>query len=176
MTLAAVKDTLSKHEVSFTQVEYDCEKSYLQHVVMFPNIKNTSPHKVTALVIQSKNGKKDLELQFVFKNGDFIFRELWFGSYCYEMFDYNEEQLSDALLSNISEAMQGRISVIVSNNLKKRKWNADAGFVLYDDGDKSEFENAVRRIENKKPLIDRLFKAEYQYEIYNWDSYRLVIQ
>lgn len=63
--------------------------------------KNAKPCKVIALIIRSNNGRNDIELQFNAVYYNFYFEELWFGSYSFEMYNYNEEMLDDDLLERI---------------------------------------------------------------------------
>lgn len=82
------------------------------------------------MLIKSNNGKKNIELQFNAVGDVFRFEELWFGDYCYEMFDYNEDMLADDLIRNILEIKQGNFIVIVLNDLRRKRRLSDACFDL----------------------------------------------
>ena len=110
---------------------------------------------------------------------EFRFEELSFGDYCFEMFDYNEEMLADALLNRIKEIQSGNFVVIIANNLKNRHWLGDACFDLNDDDDafgRQGFEKAMGRINKPKGLLSRLFRTQKQYEIYDWNTYQCIVK
>lgn len=179
MTLAEAEELLNKHNISFEPIEYETEKMYWQHAMLFPYTANAKPCKVTALVIKSKNDKKDIELQFNAVDHEFVFEELRFGGYCYEMFDIPEDTLPTDLIEKITEIMQGNLTIIVLNDLKKKRWNGDACFDRNDDDDvfgEAGFQKALQRIENRKSLFTKLFRHQKQYEIYDWNTYRCVIK
>ena len=179
MTLNDVKILLSENNIVFDVREYENEAAYWHHVSMFPYTKNAKPCKVIALIIQSNNGRIDIELQFNAIDNNFRFEELWFGGYSFEMFDCNEEMLADDLLDRIKEIQSGNFVVIYANDLKKRSWLGDACFDLNGEDDafgRSGFEKALERIRKPKGLISKLFKTQKQYEIYDWNTYQCIVK
>lgn len=179
MTLNDVKMLLSKNNISYELYEFENEAAYIHHAILFPYTKNAKNCKVIALTIASNNKKKNIELQFNAVDNNYIFEELRFGDFGFEMFDYNEEMLTDDLLNRINEIQGGSFAVIVANNLKSRRWLGDACFDLSDDDDcfgKHGFEKAMKRIKNPKGFIARLFKSQKQYEIYDWNSYQCIVK
>ena len=132
-----------------------------------------------ALVIPAVNGVMDIELQFNQVRGEYIFDDMYFGDYCFEMFDYNPDMLEADLLENIGRIVDGKMAVIVRNDLKRKRWLGDAGFDLSDDDNvfgEPGFRAAVARIEKPKTLWQKLTGQREQYEIYDWRTYRRVIK
>ena len=179
MTLNDAKILLSENNIVFDVREFENEAAYWRHVSMFPYTKNAKTCKVIALIIRSNNGRNDIELQFNAVDSTFHFEELWFGSYSFEMFDYNKEMLADDLLDRIKEIQSGQFVVIIANDLKKRTWLGDACFDLNDDDDafgRGGFDKAMERINKPKGLISRLLRTQKQYDIYDWNTYRCIVK
>ena len=179
MTLFEAKKLLTENNLTFEISEFEDEATYWHHTMLFPYTKNARNCKVLALIISSNNGKKNIELQFNAVDDDFLFEELRFGDFCFEMFDYKEEILANDLLNHINEIKGGAFSVIVANDLKNKKWLADSSFDLKDDDDlfgKHGFEKAVQKIHAPKGFISKLLKTKKQYEIYDWNTYQCIIK
>ena len=179
MTLFEAKKLLTENNFVFETREFEDEATYWHHTMLFPYTKNAKNCKVIALIITSNNGKKNIELQFNAVDDDFLFEELRFGDFCFEMFDYKEEILANDLLNHINEIKGGAFSVIVANDLKNKKWLADSCFDMKDDDDhfgKPGFEKAIQIIQAPKSFISKLLKASKQYEIYDWNIYQCIIQ
>ena len=179
MTLFEAKKLLTKNDFVFEIREFEDEATYWHHTTLFPYTKNARNCKVLALIISSNNGKKNIELQFNAVDDDFLFEELRFGDFCFEMFDYKEEMLADDLLDRIKEITNGNFTVIIKNDLKNKKWLADACFDLDDDDDafgRQGFEKAIQRIRQPKGFISKLLKSKLQYEIYNWNTYDCIVK
>ncbi len=178
MTLYKAKELLSENNIPYEMCEFDDEATYWHHTTLFPHTKNAKKCKVIALIIKSNNEKKNIEIQFNSFDDDFLFEELYFGDYSFEMFDYNEDMLSNDLLSRINEIQSGDFVVIVANNLKNKSWLGDSCFDLNDDDvfGNAGFEKAMQRIKKPKGFISRLFKSKKQYEIYDWNTYHCIIK
>ena len=179
MTLNAAKKLLSENNIVFDVCEYENETAYWHHRALFPYTKNARNCKVATLIIASNNKKKSIELQFNDMGNGFRFEELSFGDYCFEMFDYNEEMLSDDLLDRIKEIQSGSFVVIIVNDLKNRRWLGDACFDLNDNDDafgRQGFEKAIEWINKSKRLLSRLFRTQKQYEIYDWNTYQCIVK
>lgn len=180
MNLNEAELLLSKHNISFELQEYENEKEYWHHISLFPDTKKAKSCKVIAIIIKSNNGNKDLELQFNEDNGDFYFVELYFGDYCYEEFDVLEEMLAEDIMIHITEVLDGNFTVIVVNDLKKKRWVGDLCFDLNDSDDvffgKQEFEKMLKKINKPIGFWDKVLKSKKQYEIYDWNSYKCIIK
>ena len=179
MTLTEAKELLMKNDITFEELEFETEAEYWLHAVSFPYIKNAKSCKVKAIIIKSNNEKKNIELQFNDVDGVYCFEELYFGDYCFEMFDYNDEEvLANDLISNILEIKQGNLRIINLTDLTKKRWLADACFDLNDDDASGEvdFQKAMKRIEKPKSFLSKLKKSKKQYEIYDWNTYQCIIK
>lgn len=177
MTLDEAKELLQENNIPYEISKFENEAEYWRHVVLFPNTKYAKPCKVIALIIHSKNGKKNIELQFNERGGTFYFVDLQFGDFDFEMFDYNEDMLSDDLLNHINEIISGNFIVIAANDIKKRRWLGDACFDLNDDDfGKEDFQIAMQRIQKPKGFFSRLFRITTQYEIYDWNAYQCIVK
>ena len=179
MTLDEAEALLCENNISYELHKFKNEAEYWHHTALFPYTKNAKPCKVIAAVIKSNNGKKNIELQFSLINDVFYFEELWFGEYCFEMFDCNEDMLAEELIRNISKIKQGNFIVIVLNDISIKRWIADACFDLCEDDDdfgKPGYQKALQRINKPKGLISKLLRLKKQYEIYDWNTYRCIIK
>lgn len=176
MTLNEAKALLSENNISFELHEFNNEAEYWRHTILFPHTKNAKSCKVIAIIIKSNNGKKDIELQFNAVGDVFLFEELRFGDYCYEMFDYNEDMLANDLIRSILEIKQGNMIMIVLNGIRKKRLLADACFDLSDDNDVFRFQKALQRIKKTKGLFSKLLRVKKQYEIYDWNSYQCIVK
>ena len=179
MTLFEAKKLLTENNLTFEISGFEDEATYWHHTMLFPYTKNARNCKVLALIITSNNGKKNIELQFNAVDDDFLFEELRFGDFCFEMFDYKEEILANVLLDHINKIKGGAFSVIVANDLKNKKWLADSCFDLKCDDDlfgKLGFEKSIQQIRAPKDFISKLLKTKKQYEIYDWNTYQCIIK
>lgn len=182
MTLIEAKELLRANSISFEQCEYTSEADYWYHTMMISNSKNAKSCKVVALVIKSKNGHNNLELQFNEKDGDFLFYDLWFGGYSFEKFDVAEEMLADDIIRQISEVQQGTMVFVTVYALSRKGkiWISDKIFDRNDSDDdwfgETGFQKTMRHIQKRKGYLTRLFQIKMQYEIYNWISYQCIIK
>lgn len=179
MTLKGAKQILNENNIPFSETFYESEASFLIDTFHFACTKRAKTCKVIALIIYSNNGKKNLRLQFNKTDDEFLFEDLFFGGFNYEMFDYNEEMLPNDLIKEIKDAMSGKLHIIEAYDLKKKKWFFDGAYLESDDesiNQIEEFNKTVQRIEKEKSFIKKLFKTKNQYEIFDWNSYRTVIK
>ena len=179
MTLNEAKVLLSKNSISFELCEFQNEAEYLHHTMLFPYTKNTERCKVIAIIIRSKNKKKNIELQFNAVDDIFRFEELWFGNYYYEMFDVKNEFLADDLLARIVEIKSGNFTVISANDIRKKCWLGDAYFARNDDDvffGEPGFQKTIQRIQKPKGFFAKISRSVKQYEIYDWNTYQCIIK
>lgn len=179
MTLTEAKMLLEKHRIPFEIVQYENEAAYWHHTTPFPYTKNARPCQVIALVIPSVNGVKHIELQFNQSRREFLFEELRFGGYSFEMFDHAPETLEMDLMDYIFQIADGKLAVIEYNDLKHKRWRGDACFFMDDADDvfgAPGFREAVERIDAKKSLWNRLRGAQMQYDIYDWHTHRRIVK
>lgn len=174
MTLEQAKKLLADNNIQYNLIEFENEAEYWFHTMKYPYTKNARPCKVTALSIPSVNSKMNIELQFNEDGGVFRFEDMLFGAFSYEMGDIKEEFLTDEILSLINDIKSGSVAVIAANDLKRKKWLFDGSYDLNDDS--FMFEKTVERIDKPKSVFERLIKSKKQYEIYDWNTYRLVVK
>ncbi len=179
MTLIEAKILLERNRIPYHTAQYENEAEYWHHCMPFPYTDNARKCPVIALVIPSVNGVKDIELQFNRHRGEFVFRDLWFGGYSFEMFNYDPELLEADLLEFIGQIVDGSLAIIESNNLKKKRWRGDACFDLTDDDDVfgvRGYREATAKIEAPKTFWQKLRKTRIQYDIYDWRTHRQIVK
>ena len=179
MTLTDAKILLEKRRIPYQTAKYESEAEYWRHLMRFPYTRNSRKCKITALVIPSVNGMKDIELQFSPLRGEYVFDELYFGDFGFDLSNYDPDLLEVDILEIIGQIVDGKMAVIVSNDLKRKRWLGDARFDLTDDDNvfgAPGFREAVAKIEKPKTLWQKLTGQQKQYEIYDWRTYRRVIK
>lgn len=174
MTLLEVKVLLYNNNIPYDCVVYENESEFLSHIVMFPTTIQATLHKITSLVIRSNNGKTNIELVFSQADEDFLFEELFFGEYSFELFDFDEALIADQIISNIKAIMGGCFAFISANDLKHRCWLGDACYDLMNS--RNDYDATLRRIQKPKGFLAKLTHSKIQYEIYDWNTYRTVIK
>lgn len=193
MTLHDAKVLLSENNIDFQICEYENEAAFYLHTSLFPHIENASSCKVTTLMIASKNQKKNIEIQFNYVDNEYRFVDLCFGDFFFFLLDdYEdllaegrlaeasraEELLVDELLSCIKLIQSGNYVVMNEHDLKKRRWLGYSCFNLNSDDaifGRQGFEKAMEQISKPKGLLSRLFGTQKQYEIFDWNTYRCIV-
>ena len=179
MTLTEAKTLLERRRIPYQTAQYEDEAAYWRHLMTFPYTRSARKCKIIALVIPSVNGVKDIELQFSRHQGQYVFDELYFGSYCFEMSDYDPDLLEADLLDNIGQIVGGKVAVITAENLKKKRWLGDSRFDLTEDDNVfglQGFRDAVAQIEAPKTFWQKLTGRKTQYDIYDWRTYRQIVK
>lgn len=179
MLLEEAKMLLAENNIPFELQEHQNEKEYWHHKMQFAYTDNAKECKVVAMIVKSNNGNKNIELQFNSVNNNFIFDDMCFGGFSYELFDIPEEELSAEMISIITEIMKGNLAIITVNNLKKKHLMGDACFNLNDDDNtfgKPGFEKAIDYIKKPQGFLKKFVKPQRQYEIYDWNTYQCIIK
>lgn len=179
MTLIEAKTMLEKRRIPYQTAQYENEGEYCRHLTPFPNRKNTRNCQIIALVIPAVNGVKDIELQFIRKRGEYVFEELWFGGYGFEMFNADPDLLEADLLDLIGQIVDRRLGVIEINDLRKKRWKSTLCFDLSDDDDvfgAQGFRDTLEQIDAHKTFWQKLSGQRIQYDIYDWLNYRRVVK
>ena len=174
MTIENAKKILNNENIAFIETVYASEKDYWIKSEDFKNasFKNAREIKVATLVIVSNNKHKDLTLQFFEKDNQFEFDDLLFGSYSFEMFDYNPNMLAHDLIHNIKLVMSGNAKAIKAYN-KAKRISATGLFDISDDADVEDLNNILARIEKKKKS---LLGSKKYYDIYDWNTYKTIVK
>ena len=179
MTLDEVKVLLDENEYIYHIDEYENEKQFLEHIYVFPNLKEYEDCRVRSIVILCNNGYKNIEIQFNEIDGEFEFIELLFGEFCFDMFECEPEHVADDLMFHIYQIVAEEIAIITRNDLTKKKWLDDACFSLYDDDPafgEPGFFMAVQNIQRPKSALEEKFTTKKQFEIYTANSYQCIIR
>ena len=179
MTLIEAKTLLEQRRIPYQTAQYESEAEYWKHCTPFPDIKNARSCQVIALVIPAVNDVKDIELQFNRRRGEYIFEELWFGSYNFEMYSYDSALLEADLLEYIGQIVDRKLGVIEISDLRKKRRKSTLCFDLSDDDDvfgSQGFRDTLEQIDTPKTLWQKLSGQRIQYDIYDWLNYRQVIK
>ena len=179
MTLNDAKVLLERKRIPYRTAQYESEAEYLRHLMPSPYIQNVPKYKVTALVIPSVNGVKDIELQFNRVRGPYLFTELWFGGYGFDMFYHEPNILEADLLDTIGRIVDGKLAIIDCFDLKRKRWISDCCYDLTDDDNvfgAPGFEEALAKIEAPKTLWQKLTGQKLQYDIYDWRTHRQIVK
>ena len=179
MTLTDAKILLEKRRIPYQTARYEDEAAYWRHCMPFSNPGQAGNCKVTVLVIPSVNGMKDIELQFNFYRGEFVFEEFYFGGHSFAMSDADPDLLEADLLDLIGQIVDGKMAVILAADLKKKRWISDGCFDLTDSDcvfGAPGFRETVEKIDAPKTLWQKLTGQCIQYDIYDWHSYRQVVK
>lgn len=179
MTLTEAKTLLEKRRIPYQTAQYEDEGAYWRHLMPFPYTQSARKCKITALVIPAVNGVKDIELQFSRSRGEYFFDELYFGGYGFELFDQDPELVEADLLDFIGQIVDGKLAIIVANNLKKKRFVSDGCFDMTDSDSvfgAPGFRDAVAKIEASKTLWQKLTGPKIQYDIYDWRTYRQIVK
>ena len=180
MTLSQAKELLKLNFIPFIEMEFASEVDFLNHISQFPNTKNAKEHKFYALIIQSNNGKKHIELEFEEKDGEYVFWDLWFGDFCFEFFSGDADEDCSYLIEEIQSIQKGNCTIINVTNPKTKRWIADAQFDCNDTDDdmfgKIGFQKAMKRIRKKRTFFKRMFGFRRSYEIYDWITYECIVK
>lgn len=179
MNLNDAKTLLEKRRIPYHMARYESEAEYWQHLMPFPRTANARKCPVTALVIPAPNGVKHIELQFIRSRDDYIFEDLWFGGYSFEMFDYQPDMLEADLLDLIGRIADGKLAVIEANDPKRKRWIMDSCFDLKEDDNvfgAPGFREALSKIEAPKSFWQKLTGKAIQYDIYDWRTHRQIVK
>ena len=180
MTLSQAKELLKSNFMQFTEMEFANEVDFLNHILQFPYTKKAKEHKFYALIIQSNNGKRHIELEFEEKNGEYVFWDLWFGDFCFEFFSGDADEDCSYLIEEIQRIIKGNCTIINVTNPKTKRWIADAQFDRNDTDDdmfgEMGFQKAMKRIRKKRTFFERLFGFRRSYEIYDWNTYECIVK
>ena len=179
MTLLEAKTLLERKRIPYQTAQYENEADYWRHLMPFPYTQSARNCKVTVLVIPAVNGVKDIELQFNRRRGEYIFEDLRFGDFSFEMFNWDPDLLEADLLERIGQIVDGKLAVIERNDLKRKRWGGDACFDLTDDDNvfgATGFREAMAKIEKPKTFWQKLRGQRIQYDIYDWRTYRQIVK
>lgn len=170
MLLDEAKNLLFANHIEFQEQAFENETAFLRSLgELCPGGR---PCAVAALTIPCKNGRKDISLHFIEESGRFLFEDLWFGDFSFELFDLDEESLPGELLQTITDILEGKSAVITAKNLKNRRLVWDG----YFDKDDPGYKKRLQRIQAPKHFWKRLLHSQTRYEIFDYYDYRCMIK
>lgn len=179
MTLLEAKILLERKRIPYQTAQYENEAAYWRHCTSFPYTDSARNCKITALVIPAVNGVKNIELQFSRLRGEYVFDEMWFGGYCFELYEQDPDLLEADILDFIGQIVDGKLTVIEVNDLKKKRWKSSLCFDPTDSDDvfgAPGLRAALEKIEAPKSLWKKLTGSSVQYDIYDWRTYRQIVK
>ena len=180
MTLSRFKTLLNTNSIPYQEREFENETAFVKYVIENPCIGRAKDNKHYALIIQSNNGNKHIILEFEEKNNEYVFWDLWFGDFSFEYFLGDAAGDNSYLMDKIQELIKGTTTIVSVTNAKTKRWIADAQFDRNDTEDdlfgEVGFQKTMKRIQKKKSFLERLFFAERKYEIYDWNTYKVIIK
>lgn len=179
MTLTEAKTLLERKRIPYQTALYESEAEYLRHLMPSPYTQNIPKCKVTALVIPSVNGVKNIEMQFNRVRGQYLFEELWFGSFCFDLYNHDPDILEADLLDIIGRIVDGKMAVIECYNLKRKRWVSDSSYDLTDDDNvfgAPGLRDALKKIDAPRTFWQKLTGQKLQYDIYDWRTHRRVVK
>lgn len=179
MTLNDAKVLLERKRIPYRTAQYESEAEYWRHISRFSDLSQAGSCRTMALVIPSVNGAKDIELQFNRVRGEYLFEELWFGAYDFEMSDYDPDLVEADILDIIGQIVDGKLMVIEANDLKTKRWVNYSCFDLTDSDavfGEPGYREAIEKIEAPKTLWQKLTGRKLQYDIYDWRTHRQIVK
>lgn len=123
MNIDNAKRLLTDKGISFLENDFATQRDYWEHCSEFRHMEfaSTKPNSMRkVLVIPCANGRKDIELEFELKEGEFEFVDLLFGSFTFEV----EEDLTEGstveeiLTERLSDLLQNRYTVLVVSSIE----------------------------------------------------------
>ena len=167
MTIEEGKRFLEGEGLPYAELHFENERSYWQDVSIWKLPEDRGKDgPVTILRIESPNGRRHLDLQFL--KGEFL--DLWFGGYGFELWE--SEDLRKDLLYYIRQILRGRSYCSVWVNLKNNKWAGD-GYFSEEEGDSGIREELVQLC-RPKTRKERLLRTRTLCEIYDWNEYHRI--
>ena len=169
MDIDRAKEMLKRRKARYKEASYATEKDYWRHICEYYYCEHASDNKVRALVIPCKNGGRNIELQFTENNGNFIFTELYFGSFCFELSEstQQEEEQERELNNHLDNLLEGRYTVVTAADL-------NAGRLVFDgfspDMPPDTKQRLADRLGKANSIWGRLGRKNFAYEIYDNES------
>jgi len=179
MNLIDAKTLLEKRRIPYHTAQYESEAEYWQHISRFPDLRQAGSCRVTALIVPSVNGVKDIELQFNRQRGEYILADMWFGGYCFDMSDSDPDLLEADILDLIGQIVENKMAIILVHDLKRRCCLRMSSYDLTEDDNvfgAPGFREAVAKIEAPKTFRQKLTCQKLQYDIYDWRTCRQIVK
>lgn len=176
MTIEDVKMLLSANGIPYEIHYYTNEGEFWRHLDMYAHVEKAKPYGTTVIVIRSKNGQKDIEIQFNTTEEACVFVDFFFGSYSFELFDWKEELLPNEMLRLITCILQCKFTVVTVHDLKRKRWIGDLSFDSENDYEESYYQREMAKINRPLSFLEKISRCKRQYEIYDFEKYQCVIK
>lgn len=169
MDIDRAKEMLKRRKTRYKEASYATEKEYWRHICEYYYFEHASDNRVRALVIPCGNGERSIELQFTENNGSFIFTELYFGTFCFELSESAEEgeERERELNKHLGNLLEGRYTVVTAADI-------NAGRLVFDgfspDMPPDTKQRLADRIGKANSIWGRLARKKFAYEIYDSES------
>lgn len=169
MNITEAKQVLREKGAEFEEASYPTEKEYWRHICPFYYYEYASDIPVRALTVPCKNGKRHIELQFLERDGEYYFRELYFGTFCFELGEFHEpgQDPEAELMQHLDSLIAGRYTVLSAADLKRGRLVFDGFRPDMREDTKTAFLQKMSRADS---IIGRLNKSSFFYELYDAES------
>ena len=172
MNIDKAKKLLSDNGISFIEKDFATQREYWEHCSEFWHIEHasTSPDsRRKALVIPCANGKKDIELEFELKDDEFVFADLLFGSFSFEILDFltEGETVEDEIMKYLPDILKNRYTVLTVNQVG-RGVIMDSYRINVSEEDRAKLLDAYGRAQT---IWGKLLRRRYAIELYDRNSY-----
>ena len=175
MNIDEAKTLLNTKGITFEEKDYATQREYWEHCSEFWHFEyaSTKPDSIRkVLVIPCANGRKDIELEFEQKDGEFEFVDLLFGSFSFEVEEESTERstVEEILTERLSDLLQSRYTVLAVSSIE--------GGVIMDSFRKNVSgagrEKLVDSYKKAVSFWGRLLKKHYVAEIYDCNLYQRI--
>lgn len=175
MKIDEAKILLNTKGITFKEKDFATQREYWEHCSEFWNMENASTStesRIKALVIPCANGKKDIELEFELKDDEFVFADLLFGSFSFEIMDFlsEGETVEDELMKYLPDLLNNRYTILTVNQVGR-------GVIMDSyrpDVSKEEREKVLNAYGGAISFWGKLFKRRFIAEVYDRDTYETV--
>ena len=175
MNIDEAKKLLTDKGLSFIEKDFATQREYWEHCSEFWHMElaSTSPDsRMKALVIPCANGKKDIELEFKMKDGGFVFSDLLFGSFSFEIVEFlsEGETVEGEIMKYLPDLLENRYTILTVNQVGR-------GVILDSyrpDITKEAREKLLKAYGSAFSFWGKLFKRRFIAEVYDRDTYETV--
>lgn len=175
MNIDEAKKLLTDKGLSFIEKAFATQREYWEHCSEFWHMEyaSTSPDsRIKALVIPCANGKKDIELEFELKEGEFVFSDLLFGSFSFEIVEFlsEGETVEDEIMKYLPDLLESRYTILTVNQIGR-------GVILDSyrpDVTKEAREKLLKAYGSAMSFWGKLLKRRFIAEVYDRDTYEAV--
>lgn len=165
MDIEQTRELLKSKNIRYTEREYETEKEYWRHICEYYYCEHASDDRVKAFVIPCRNGKRNIELQLTEREGEYVFTELYFGTFCFELSEADlGESIGQELEKHLDNLLNGRYTVVSAADLKAGRLVFD-GFSI--DLPSETKTSLIEKLIKANGFIGKLRKQSFAYEIYD---------